>query len=129
MFLSGLPVAQASVSLPGRGTVMGNFVIDTGTRMPLLFNGIIGGGILRRCKVIFDYSRKQLIIEPLNTTPRTFEYDMIGLFLVAKGADFKEFTVISVMDGSACASLLGTARSTPSSKYRWAAALPNPWPT
>jgi hypothetical protein len=170
MFFGGLPVAQAIVTLPGQGPIMGNFVIDTGTRMPLLFNtpftemhniknsgmellegtvgvgvggevegfvgriesmqlgpflvkepvavfsqdqsgvvasnafdGIIGGGLLSRSKVIFDYSRERMILEPQNTTPRPFEYDMSGLFLIAMGADFHEFRVISVMAGSPAA--------------------------
>jgi len=64
------------------------------------FDGIIGGALLRRTKVIFDYSRKQLILEPYAASPKPYEYDMSGLFLLAKGPDFKRFIIQSVMDDS-----------------------------
>jgi hypothetical protein len=55
--------------------------------------GRIGNQILRRFKVILDYSRKQLILEPLPTLTKAYEYDMSGISLLAEGSDFKVFRV------------------------------------
>ena len=64
------------------------------------FDGIIGGALLRRTKVIFDYSRRQLILEPYAASPKPYEYDMSGLFLIGKGPDFRQYVIQSVMDDS-----------------------------
>jgi S1-C subfamily serine protease len=55
--------------------------------------GRIGNQILRRSKVILDYSRKQLILEPLPTHTKAYEYDMSGISLLAEGSDFKVFRI------------------------------------
>ncbi|UCF32467.1 MAG: aspartyl protease family protein [Phycisphaerales bacterium] len=75
----------------------------TGVMASDAFSGIIGGEVLRRCKVFFDYSRQLMILEPLAKTPPPYEYDMSGLFLIAEGPDFKTFRVQSVMSGSPAA--------------------------
>jgi hypothetical protein len=64
------------------------------------FDGIIGGEILRRCKVILDYSRRLLILEPGSGPPTPYEYDMSGMFLIAKAPDYKQLIIQSVIEGS-----------------------------
>lgn len=64
------------------------------------FDGVIGGEILRRFKVIFDYSREQMILEPNRYFPERYEYDMSGALLVAEGRDFKSFKIRQVMENS-----------------------------
>jgi len=61
------------------------------------FDGIIGSEILRRFKVIFDYSRQQMIIEPNRYFSETYEYDMAGMLLVVEGTGFR---VKQVMENS-----------------------------
>ena len=52
------------------------------------YDGLIGGEIFRRFKVIFDYPRRQMILEPNALISESFEIDMSGLELVADGDDF-----------------------------------------
>lgn len=46
------------------------------------FDGVIGNEVLRRFKVIFDYSRRQMILEPNRHLSELEEYDMSGMLLV-----------------------------------------------
>jgi predicted aspartyl protease len=62
--------------------------------------GNIGGGILSRFKVIFDYSRRRMILEPGPDIARPFEADMSGLGLVSAPPDFRRVTVARIVDGS-----------------------------
>jgi len=64
------------------------------------FDGVIGGEILRRFRVIYDYSRQQMILEPNRFLSKSEEYDMSGMLLVAEGADFKTFKVKQTIEGS-----------------------------
>lgn len=66
-------------------------------------DGILGGEILRRCKVTFDYPHKRLMLEPYEDVSADFDFDMSGLFLVAPGPDFRRVLVQSVSDGTPAA--------------------------
>jgi hypothetical protein len=62
--------------------------------------GVIGGGMLRRFTLIFDYSHQQLILEP-NTHFADYEQeDKSGIAVVAKGPGLKTFEVASVQPGT-----------------------------
>jgi len=62
--------------------------------------GIIGGGLLRRFTVIFDFSHQQLILEPHFHFGDFDESDMSGLSLAALGPNYKRFEVLDVVPGS-----------------------------
>ena len=62
--------------------------------------GNIGGGILSRFKVIFDYSRQRMILEPGPDLALPFEADMSGLSLVSIPPDLRRVSVARVLDGS-----------------------------
>lgn len=64
------------------------------------FDGVIGGEILRRFKVIFNYSRQQMILESNRYMPDPEEYDMSGMLLIAEGTDFKTFKVRRIIENS-----------------------------
>jgi membrane-associated protease RseP (regulator of RpoE activity) len=66
-------------------------------------DGIVGGELLRRYRVTFDYSRKVLYLEPNSGAPSAFDYDMSGLFLVARGPDLKGVAIQSVASDSPAA--------------------------
>lgn len=51
------------------------------------YDGLIGGEILRRFKVIFDYSRRQMMLEPNLHFAEPYDIDMSGISLVADGDD------------------------------------------
>lgn len=62
--------------------------------------GVIGGGMLRRFTVIFDYTHKQLILDP-NTHFADYEQeDKSGIAVVAKGPGLITFEVASVQPGT-----------------------------
>jgi hypothetical protein len=58
--------------------------------------GIIGGGLLRRFTVIFDYSHQQLILEPHLHFGDYDEGDMSGLAIVAGSSNPRRFEVVDI---------------------------------
>jgi len=74
---------------------LGRFVIDhpithfsqatQGDYASSKYDGLIGDQILRRFKTIFDYSRRQMILEPNSHFAEPYEIDMSGIELVADG--------------------------------------------
>ena len=64
------------------------------------FDGVIGGEILRRFNVIFDYPRRRLILEPNAHYAEAVEYDMSGIRLRAGGGDFRTYRVYQVLEKS-----------------------------
>jgi hypothetical protein len=67
------------------------------------YDGLIGGEILRKFKVIFDYPRRRLILEPNVHYNELVEYDMSGIRLRAEGRNFRTFRVYQVLDDSPAA--------------------------
>jgi hypothetical protein len=67
------------------------------------FDGVIGAEILRRFKVVFDYSRQQLFLEPNRAVSAPDEYDMSGMLLIAEGTDFKILKVKHLIEDSPAA--------------------------
>ena len=65
--------------------------------------GQLGGEIFRRFKVIFDYARGRMILEPNASFSEPFGQDTSGLDLVAEGRDLRTFTVNAVEPGSPAA--------------------------
>jgi hypothetical protein len=64
------------------------------------FGGVIGGELLRRFKVVFDYAHKRMILEPNAHLADRFDYDMSGIRLRAEGADLKQLKVIRLVENS-----------------------------
>ena len=64
------------------------------------FDGVIGAEVLRRFKVIFDYSRQRMILEPNRFLSGREEYDMSGTLLVAEGKEFKTIRVRRIIENS-----------------------------
>lgn len=62
--------------------------------------GIIGGGLLKRFTVIFDFAHQQLIFEPHFHFRDYDESDMSGLCLAALGPNYKRFEVMDIVPGS-----------------------------
>ena len=67
------------------------------------FHGILGAEILRRFKVFVDYAREQIILEPKSSMAGAFDYDASGVRLRSIGDDFREHTVIGVVEDSPAA--------------------------
>ena len=64
------------------------------------YDGLIGGDILRRFKVVFDYSRLRMMLEPNSQFSEPYESDMSGLDLATEGDDFSVVVVNEVEKGS-----------------------------
>jgi len=81
-----------------------NFSQDTGgsegEEASTEYGGLIGGEILRRFKLIIDYSRKQIILESRGTLSQRYEFDMSGMSLAAGGEGFKTFKVRALVENS-----------------------------
>src|ERR1043165_1083894 len=67
------------------------------------YDGIIGSEILQKFKVIFDYARGRMILEPNAHYAEPLEYDMSGVRLRASGDDFRTFRVYQVLKDSPAA--------------------------
>ncbi len=95
---------------------MGSFVMKTpvanfsqdaegteGNEASTEYGGLIGAEILRRFKLIIDYSRKRIILEPNRNLSQRFEFDMSGVSLAADGEDFRTFKVRALVEKSPAA--------------------------
>jgi hypothetical protein len=65
--------------------------------------GNLGNEILRRFKVTFDYSRRQMILEPTSALDEPDEFDMSGLSLLAEGPNLRVYRVGGVIADSPAA--------------------------
>ena len=65
--------------------------------------GEIGGGVLRRFTVVFDFPHQQLILTPNAHFEEEDHEDMSGISLLALGPGLKTFQVTQVAPGSAAA--------------------------
>jgi hypothetical protein len=79
-----------------------NFSVSTtGAYSSSDFAGTIGQGIWHRYKVIFDYSRHHMILEPTAQTTAPFpERRSFGMTLLSSGPHLKTFTITAVRAGS-----------------------------
>lgn len=66
--------------------------------------GIIGGEVLARSLVFFDYERSRMILEPRDEWDAPYPADSFGLIFTTDGrGDFHRFTVIDTIEGSPAA--------------------------
>ena len=81
-----------------------NFSQDTagseGDEASTEYGGLIGGEILRRFKLIIDYSRKQIILETNRSHSEPYEFDMSGMSLAVASEDFKTVRVRALVENS-----------------------------
>ena len=64
-------------------------------------HGNVGCELLRRFKVTFNYPDKYIVMKPVKRLMNeAFEHDMSGLELRAKGADYNNYYVAKILDGS-----------------------------
>jgi len=62
--------------------------------------GNVGGELLRRFNVIFDYPNKEMILEPGQEFKKPMEHDMCGVFLLDWFEPVRGFWVMAVTPGS-----------------------------
>lgn len=62
--------------------------------------GTIGGELLHRFNVTIDYSHEKMYLKKSDRYKETFEYDMSGMTLNAKGISLDSLEVVNVKEGS-----------------------------
>lgn len=62
--------------------------------------GEIGGGVLRRFGVVFDYTREQVFLDPNSQFRDDESEDMSGISIIATGPGLKQFVVTQVRSGT-----------------------------
>lgn len=112
---SGAILANRSTALVARikqlqlgGFVIGNPFVSfsqntQGTESGDDDDGFIGAEVLRRFKIIVDYSRQQVILKRNKNFSEPYEFDMSGMSLAAQGPDFKVFRVRTLVLNSPAA--------------------------
>jgi PDZ domain/Aspartyl protease len=73
-----------------------NSYMDTLKASSVSRNGAIGGEILTRFTVIFDYSNGKMYLRKNSTFKKAFQNNLSGITIKAKGAKLKVFEVIEV---------------------------------
>lgn len=63
-------------------------------------DGEIGAELLRRFKVIVDYSRTRIILEPNAQISEPYEASLSGASIAAEGSDYKTYRVRSILEDS-----------------------------
>jgi hypothetical protein len=61
--------------------------------------GILGGDLLRRFRVWFDYPHNRVIFEPTHELAKGFAYDRSGMFLLSEGDNYRTVRVRGVAKG------------------------------
>jgi hypothetical protein len=64
------------------------------------YDGLLGAELMSRHLVIFDYSRKRLILGPRPDPPPPAEADMSGIYLIRDGGDSGRVVVHRIVQGS-----------------------------
>ena len=67
------------------------------------YDGLIGGEIFRRFKLVFDLAHRRMILEPNAQFSEPYEVDMSGLDIATEGQDFSVIVVNEVEKGSPAA--------------------------
>ncbi len=63
-------------------------------------NGSLGGGILSRFKVIYNYSAEKMYFKKGRGIYKDFNFNLSGLSLKAKGSRLRTYEVVEVREGS-----------------------------
>ncbi|WP_458331399.1 aspartyl protease family protein [Peijinzhouia sedimentorum] len=65
--------------------------------------GTIGGNILNRVNVIFDYPNKKIYARKGQLYKKKFEYNMLGIEVIAEGTKLDKFRIVNVVETSPAA--------------------------
>ncbi len=66
-----------------------------------LRNGTIGGGMLTRFTVVFDYINEKIYLKKGKAYKKPFEYNLSGLIVKAKGLRLDSYEIVEVRSGCA----------------------------
>lgn len=104
---SGVRTGRAERLMLGRTTILkpivGVSVATAGAHARSEIDGLLGSEIWRRFRVVLDYSRRRITLEPNEHVDDPFETDMSGLRFEATGDRLTTFTVMRVRPQSPAA--------------------------
>jgi len=83
LYIDKYELEQVVTNYPDSGAYH-DIIVNTGR------NGTIGGGVLKRFKMYFDYGNETLYIKRNGFLKKEFKHDMSGLSVIAKGEYFLE---------------------------------------
>jgi hypothetical protein len=63
-------------------------------------DGTIGGELLKRFRVVMDYSSETIYLKPNNRFNNDFEYNLSGMEVIAAEGNYHKFVVDAVLDNS-----------------------------
>ena len=66
-------------------------------------NGTVGGGMMSRFRIVFDYINSKLYLKKNRSYKSSFEFNLSGIIVRASGIGLNEFMVGAVRDNSAAA--------------------------
>lgn len=93
--IGGYPLSSVVTSFPDSLSFGGKLGPNTGRQ------GNIGGELLRRFRVTINYPEKYMVLKPNRKAMKeTFEHDMSGMDLRAKGERFNEYYIDKVIEDS-----------------------------
>ena len=93
--IGGYPLASVVASFPDSLSFGGKLNPNAGRQ------GNIGGELLRRFRVTINYPEKYMVLKPIRRAMKeTFEHDMSGMDLRAKGDKFNEYYIDKIIDDS-----------------------------
>ncbi|MEM7107911.1 MAG: aspartyl protease family protein, partial [Bacteroidota bacterium] len=75
-------------------------LMDSLKRTSVFRNGSIGGEILNRFKVIFNFPEEKLYIKKGRSFKKKFTYNLSGLVVKAKGSALVDYEIVAVRDKS-----------------------------
>ena len=73
---------------------------DSGPLAAADVQGNIGAAVLEKFKVILDYGRNRVILEPNSRLAEPMEYNRSGLLLVSFGVDYRDYKIAAVAENS-----------------------------
>ena len=93
--VGGYPLSSVLTSFPDSVSFGGKLGANTGRQ------GNIGGELLRRFRVTINYPERYMVLKPIRKAMKeTFEHDMSGMDLRAKGEKFNEYYIDKVIEDS-----------------------------
>lgn len=93
--IGGYPLTNVVASFPDSLSFGGKLNPNAGRQ------GNIGGELLRRFRVTINYPEKYMVLKPIRKVMKeTFEHDMSGMDLRAKGDDFNEYYIDKIIEDS-----------------------------
>ena len=93
--IGGYPLTSVVASFPDSLSFGGKLNPNAGRQ------GNIGGELLRRFRVTINYPEKYMVLKPIRRAMKeTFEHDMSGMDLRAKGDTFNEYYIDKIVEGS-----------------------------